>query len=63
MLTIFKNHKDKLFYIDKDSTTFAIFECQSITVPKNYIEIEISLAKSDGFKQVDYDEFYKSINK
>jgi hypothetical protein len=62
MLTIFKNHKNKLFYIDNDSALFSIMQCQSITVPKNYIEFEISLAEDDGFKQVDCYEFYKGVN-
>lgn len=60
-LTIFKNHKKKVFCVHKDSTAFSILNCQSITVPEYMIDSEISDAKDNEFSEVECIDFYNML--
>lgn len=60
-LTIFKNHKSKLYTIHPDSTRFSIMDCQSITANHGIIRVEKEFAEDDGFVEVDAYEFEQKL--
>ena len=62
-LTIFRNHKAKVYCIHRDMTAFSILKCQSITVQRHMIDCEEEDAERNGFKSVSCSEFAELLEK